>query len=112
MQQSRLERFLVCPNGSCNVVLALPSKRTQTLSALQPRFACPICNFQVLNVRDAETGRSHKICPYCFNHPPQDLHPGQTELRCFQCAHPTCGLAGGRGVGANNGNGGGGGGNG
>merc|ERR1712217_181014 len=65
---------------------------------------CPICSFQVLNVLNTETGRSHKICPYCFNHPPQDLHPQQTELRCFQCAHPTCSLAGGRASGANNGN--------
>jgi len=61
-----------------------------------PRHTCPICGFQVLNITNRETGRSHNLCPYCFNNVPRDLHPDAVELRCFQCAHPTCSLAGGR----------------
>ncbi|CAE8596512.1 unnamed protein product [Polarella glacialis] len=97
----RQERFLVCPNGACGLVLPVPSKHTTTLSAYA--HICPICQCQVLNVRNAETGRDHRLCPYCFNYVPQDLHPGLAELRCFQCAHTTCPLAGGRSSGGGSG---------
>eukprot|EP00438_Fugacium_kawagutii_P025440 Skav204285 [mRNA] locus=scaffold409:282779:287130:+ [translate_table: standard] len=90
----KTERFLVCPNVGCGMVLPVPSKAVQVLSPFNHR--CPICSFQVIHIRNRETGRDHKLCPYCFNHAPQDLHPGETDLRCFQCAHPACQLAGGR----------------
>eukprot|EP00931_Biecheleriopsis_adriatica_P048694 TRINITY_DN28146_c0_g1_i1.p1 TRINITY_DN28146_c0_g1~~TRINITY_DN28146_c0_g1_i1.p1 ORF type:complete len:365 (-),score=47.32 TRINITY_DN28146_c0_g1_i1:53-1147(-) len=93
----RQERFLVCPNVACGIVLPLPSRQTQTITPFG--HVCPICAFQVLNVRNEDTGREHRLCPYCFNYVPQDLHRGMSELRCFQCAHASCPLAGGRGNG-------------
>lgn len=94
--RDRLERFLVCPNGACLIVLPVPSKVTQQLRPHGGGHICPICGFQVLTIHNQETGRDHNLCPYCFNHVPRDLHPDMQELRCFQCAHQTCPLAGGR----------------
>eukprot|EP00929_Paragymnodinium_shiwhaense_P028201 TRINITY_DN16400_c0_g2_i5.p1 TRINITY_DN16400_c0_g2~~TRINITY_DN16400_c0_g2_i5.p1 ORF type:complete len:721 (+),score=99.31 TRINITY_DN16400_c0_g2_i5:594-2756(+) len=89
------ERFLVCPSDACGVVLPVPGRESQSL---RPHgHTCPICNFQVLVVRDETTGSEQTLCPYCFTNVPRDLHPTLNELRCFRCAHPTCGLAGGRG---------------
>lgn len=92
-RESRSERFLVCPNAACGVVLQVPSKAVQSLSPFAHR--CPICNFQVIHIRNQETGKDHKICPYCFNHAPQDLHPGANDLRCFQqlWLHDACVLS-------------------
>mmetsp|Transcript_64036 Transcript_64036/g.111565 ORF Transcript_64036/g.111565 Transcript_64036/m.111565 type:complete len:957 (-) Transcript_64036:70-2940(-) len=100
----RLERFLVCPNGECGIVLPVPGNRQ--VRPHSGRHICPICGFQVLTLHNQETGRDHNICPYCFNHVPRDLHPDMQELRCFQCAHPTCALAGGRRAGPAGGGGG------
>lgn len=94
----RSARFLVCSSPACGMVLGVPSKSEQTLTPFG--HTCPICNFQVLNVRNTETNREHRICPYCFNFAPQDLHPGAMELRCFQCSHLGCALAGGRSSGS------------
>lgn len=91
---ARQELFLVCPNGACGVVLRLSLRSDQTPTAYG--HMCPICDFQVLNIKNEETQRNHQLCPHCFNYVPQDLHPGQTELRCFQCVHPSCRLAAGR----------------
>ena len=88
---ARQELFLVCPNGACGVVLRLSLRSDQTPTAYG--HMCPICDFQVLNIKNEETQRNHQLCPHCFNYVPQDLHPGQTELRCFQCVHPSCLLA-------------------
>lgn len=30
------------------------------------QLRCPICNFQVLTVRNTETNKEHTVCPYCF----------------------------------------------
>lgn len=84
--------------------LPVPSRETQTLRPLN--HTCPICSFQVLTCRNEETQREHNLCPYCFTNVPRDLHPDAIELRCFQCAHPTCRLAGGRGSGGGPGPGG------
>lgn len=81
-REARSERFLVCP-GACGVVLSVPSRACQLLTPFP--HTCPICHFQVLHVRNQETAKEHKLCPFCFNHPPQDLHPGAKELRCFKC---------------------------
>jgi len=89
-----LSRFLVCQNEACHMVLPVPSKHEQSLRAC--RHICPICNFQVLTVRNQGTGKEHNLCPFCFNNVPRDLHPDQAELRCFQCCHPSCPLAGGQ----------------
>eukprot|EP00927_Polykrikos_kofoidii_P048979 TRINITY_DN43132_c0_g1_i1.p1 TRINITY_DN43132_c0_g1~~TRINITY_DN43132_c0_g1_i1.p1 ORF type:complete len:1021 (+),score=115.04 TRINITY_DN43132_c0_g1_i1:71-3064(+) len=103
----RQERFLVCSNAACGVVLPVPSRETQTLRPFG--HMCPICGFQVLTVRDELTGREHQLCPWCFTNVPHDLHPGVSELRCFRCAHPGCPLAGGQARGAGDPSGGGGG---
>lgn len=60
-----------------------------------PRF-CPICNFQVLSVRNRESGRDHTLCPKCFSDPPGPPYSTESssEFRCFMCAHPDCELAG------------------
>jgi hypothetical protein len=75
---------------------------------------CAICGFQVLIVLNTETNKSHNVCPKCFryshccSHAYQHRHlylyrnppgppfseEGVGEFRCFQCAHPTCSLAG------------------
>ena len=60
---------------------------------------CPICNFQVVRVDrgDGYEGNGYHFCPKCFSEPPQDHGGAQNggSFRCFNCAHPTCSLAGG-----------------
>ena len=50
---SRQELFLVCPNGACGVVLRLSLRSDQTPTAYG--HMCPICDFQVLNIKNEES---------------------------------------------------------
>ena len=99
-------RFLHCPSCA-NAQGFNPNQVSElrmplgTLSATN--HYCPICNYQVLNVRNEETQKDHTVCPYCFNHPPQDQISGENTFsngfRCFQCKKRGCTLAGGAGGG-------------
>lgn len=90
------QRYVVCTNGACGMVLQVPSKETQSLRPTAPRHMCPICNFQVLSVSDRERGSTWNVCPYCYTNVPREYNTDSLEMRCFQCAHPTCALASGR----------------
>eukprot|EP00439_Symbiodinium_sp_Y106_P087239 s121_g42.t2 len=56
---ARQELFLVCPNGACGVVLRLSLRSDQTPTAYG--HMCPICDFQVLNIKNEETQRNHQL---------------------------------------------------
>eukprot|EP00397_Hematodinium_sp_SG-2012_P007781 GEMP01007831.1.p1 GENE.GEMP01007831.1~~GEMP01007831.1.p1 ORF type:complete len:880 (+),score=215.84 GEMP01007831.1:91-2730(+) len=94
--QNKASKVLVCPDAQCNAWLSVPDRALTPFR--NPQFTCPICNFGVLSVTIPETGREHQLCPYCFRNPPREHvgGAGGAEMRCFQCAHPTCALAGGR----------------
>eukprot|EP01084_Bolivina_argentea_P022072 41004_1 len=72
-----------------------------TLTSTEHR--CPICRYQILNVKNEETQKEHRVCPYCFNNPPSDqiTHDNTfiNGFRCFQCKHINCTFAGGNGGG-------------
>ncbi|CAD7922899.1 unnamed protein product [Amoebophrya sp. A25] len=93
-----------CQNASCNLsnsVLMLPSRVASTARTLQSKnndFRCPICDTGVVNVKNNETRTEHAVCPFCFTHPPDfaDNGPVVNQMRCFQCRHTSCPLAGGR----------------
>ena len=57
-------RFLFCI--TCVTPQCLPPKGE--LSSTE--YTCPICNFQVINIKNKDTDKEHTICPYCFNNPP------------------------------------------
>lgn len=84
-------RYLYC--ARCTKLNQIPSNGE--ISAHE--HICPICNFQVLSVQNIETEKTHTICPRCFKSPPpapMNIEDGGGDFRCFQCAHPTCALAG------------------
>jgi len=91
-QQWGDRRLLHC--DSCRKSYSLPSKH-----ALQPHaHTCPICQFQVLQVNNEEKNTVWTLCPYCYNHPPQQEieDTGQSfesGFKCFQCTRADCALA-------------------
>eukprot|EP00923_Selenidium_pygospionis_P017904 GHVN01031451.1.p1 GENE.GHVN01031451.1~~GHVN01031451.1.p1 ORF type:complete len:704 (+),score=72.99 GHVN01031451.1:281-2392(+) len=105
VNDSHENRFLVCQGyqSGCETLLSLPPR-----GEITPHNAsCAICNFQVVNVLNQQTRRSHTVCPFCFrNPPPLEMRlpnrsglesSGSGDFRCFMCAHPTCPLAFARG---------------
>jgi DNA topoisomerase-3 len=91
MKESNDKSFLNCV--VCKGVHMLP-----TNGEFSPNdHKCPICNFQVLNVMNPKTNKTHTLCPYCFNNPPDLEDLPQTAntngFRCFQCTLSTCGLS-------------------
>lgn len=88
-QQQQQQRYLFC--RTCDQALPLPSK-----GDLSPHeHVCPLCSFQVLTVRNRDTGKDHTVCPYCFGNPPAPplALEGATDFRCFSCANEDCALA-------------------
>lgn len=64
-------RFLFCE--TCQLALMVPKKGELS----QCEDVCPICSFQVLNVRNPDTQKTHTICPKCFSNPPAEhAEPG------------------------------------
>lgn len=55
-----VSRYLHC--ATCQRSHFLPGRGT--LSTHEAR--CAICNFQVLTVKNEETGKEHTVCPFCF----------------------------------------------
>ena len=95
-------------------LLRLPNKGTLT-ACLDPvtsaALRCPICRYSALDVKNDVTGTLHRVCVFCFSHPPTDfIPPGELsgEHRCFNCTHSACPLAGAAVAGAAGGGGGGG----
>jgi DNA topoisomerase III len=59
----------------------------------KPGVFCPVCKFQVIQVLNTDTQKSHSVCPCCFNDPPDALNPenkGSKAFRCFSCTHDQC----------------------
>ncbi|MES1916981.1 MAG: hypothetical protein MHM6MM_008746 [Cercozoa sp. M6MM] len=60
---------------------------------------CPICRFQVVQVRNQKNKKTHFVCPFCFVNPPREFTDIEESARllqnhrCFQCTHPRCKLA-------------------
>ena len=63
-------RFLFC--NTCQTVLTVPKSG----EFIQLEDLCPICDYQILMVRNTETGKEHTICPYCFDNPPLEYSEG------------------------------------
>lgn len=87
-------KLLFC--GTCSLGLSLPKGRMQAMVEANNRVKCPICQYQVIKVVQGEgyNGGGYSVCPKCFSDPPIE-HGGLNngDFRCFQCQHPTCGLA-------------------
>ncbi len=83
-------RYLFC--FPCQKAAILPSKGE--LSP-HPDHLCPICQYQVIVVKNPETQKDHTICPFCFTNPPPppDGIDGVQEFRCFSCANSECSLS-------------------
>lgn len=83
-----------CTSAS-SYVLARKGNSSQFTAAQGAGHICPICNFQVVCVRNRTTGAEHKLCPLCMHHPPEDraVNPKDElpgRFRCFMCAHSGC----------------------
>ena len=85
------DRAVFC--SSCDRTLKVP--RNGCFEASTQR--CPLCNFEVISVKNQATEAVHTVCPKCMNDPPQDLsiNPEQKteEFRCFLCTHNSCTFA-------------------
>eukprot|EP00967_Tisochrysis_lutea_P087996 scaffold124615_cov30-Tisochrysis_lutea.AAC.7 len=58
---------------------------------------CPLCNFQVVELTNRQSGKKHTVCPSCFKRAPASATGGRAgggELRCFSCT-ANCVLASG-----------------
>ncbi len=96
LRKSGEKRFLAC--SACDGKDGAPAGALQLPRGnLEPHdHTCPICGYQALRVTNSETKRTHHLCPYCFNHPPQrDVEDvgAAGDFRCFQCSEPSCALA-------------------
>jgi len=84
------------------LLLQLPSRAPESEKTItpyeDPNFRCPICGFGVVQIKNNVTNTKHSVCLYCFNNPPNfnDDGPVPAQMRCFQCRHQTCALAGGK----------------
>lgn len=87
------ERVLLC--ARCNKLLKMP--RNGMLASLE--HACPLCNYQAVQVTNTTTNATHTVCPHCYNNPPDDVsnNPERktSEFRCFMCTNSGCAMAGG-----------------
>lgn len=63
-EANNANRYLFC--SSCTTPHCVP--QNGDISSME--FRCPICNFQVLTLKNRETLKEHTVCPYCFNNPP------------------------------------------
>eukprot|EP01060_Flectonema_neradi_P014430 TRINITY_DN2110_c2_g1_i7.p1 TRINITY_DN2110_c2_g1~~TRINITY_DN2110_c2_g1_i7.p1 ORF type:complete len:926 (+),score=94.01 TRINITY_DN2110_c2_g1_i7:248-3025(+) len=78
----------------CDILHPLPR------GVFRPKgFSCPLCNFEVLDVASDKTPDkvTHQLCPHCFSNPPAgeiENHAVMGSMRCFQCVHESCALAG------------------
>jgi DNA topoisomerase-3 len=57
-EESR-KRYLFCP--TCTIAHAIPRGEVQAYN-----HTCPICQFQVITIRNTENQKSHQVCPKCF----------------------------------------------
>eukprot|EP00467_Chlorarachnion_reptans_P000826 CAMPEP_0114491312 /NCGR_PEP_ID=MMETSP0109-20121206/2931_1 /TAXON_ID=29199 /ORGANISM="Chlorarachnion reptans, Strain CCCM449" /LENGTH=930 /DNA_ID=CAMNT_0001668033 /DNA_START=287 /DNA_END=3075 /DNA_ORIENTATION=- len=90
-RKSGEKRLLKC--HSCSQVCLLPRGNIRSFD-----FHCPLCNFQILEIENSKTKKSHKICPHCFNNPPakdiEDMGSNDGRgFRCFQCSETKCEMA-------------------
>jgi len=89
-RKSGAKRFLRC--DPCSQSYFLPHGSIAPFD-----YKCPICSFQILEVTNQKTHKSHKVCPFCYNNPPvndlEDLGQVVSGFRCFQCSEPRCQFA-------------------
>lgn len=94
-------RFLHC--SPCSLTYSLPKAgdvaRTSNI--------CPICNFGVVSLRNLESNKEYKLCPKCYNSPPdypigpnqlvddiEGIRAGKSHFTCYKCCHTSCAEAG------------------
>jgi len=99
-------KFLEAPNGlrivNCPVddlLFRMPKKGELSFKD----FTCPLCSFQVVEVKNEENNSKYTLCPNCYQYPPQDLFPdieegsGQANIPvtmpCFKCPKADCSLS-------------------
>ncbi|EFC39978.1 predicted protein [Naegleria gruberi] len=78
--------FLHCKN--CSDSYPLPSK--SEYESIED--VCPICNFQILNII-TQKNTSYKLCPHCFNNPPEIENSNESfanGFKCFNCTFTGC----------------------
>ncbi|CAM9767021.1 unnamed protein product, partial [Chrysoparadoxa australica] len=82
--------------STCRLGLEVPRKGN--ISKREPPFECPICQFQVLEVKKGRgyEGRGYTLCPWCYSNPPPESSAVEA-FKCFQCS-ADCSLAGRAGV--------------
>ncbi|KAL6046567.1 DNA topoisomerase 3-alpha, variant 2 [Balamuthia mandrillaris] len=87
LRENNKARMLFCQN--CNISYPLPF--AGGLSVLPNR--CPLCNFQVLNIRKEQSG--YTICPFCYSNPPPNQAQNAQGARfpCFACSERSCPLS-------------------
>jgi DNA topoisomerase-3 len=66
-------------------------------------FRCPLCKFQVVEMKKDANTSGYKLCPQCYNVPPpavkgppndQDMEDiGRGNVPCFKCCNTVCPLA-------------------
>ncbi|KAM9980995.1 hypothetical protein ACTFIY_003302 [Dictyostelium cf. discoideum] len=84
------KRILFCPQ--CIDTFDLPKNGdiSQLVTSMGVPQNCPICQYQVLSVRNPINDKSYTICPKCRNSPPDPIH--KKPFHCFQCTF-NCNLA-------------------
>ncbi|KAL0479079.1 DNA topoisomerase IA, partial [Acrasis kona] len=80
--QGDTNRVLVCDR--CDKRHIVP--RTGDLRPHQ--HTCPLCQFQIMEIFNPKTNKTHTTCPYCFKNPPQqdDGESYVNGFRCFNCS--------------------------
>ncbi len=94
-------RFLYC--SSCSLTYSLPKSGDIARTAV----ICPICKFGVVSLRNIESNKEYKLCPKCYNSPPdypigpnqlvddiEGIRGGKSHFTCYKCCHTTCTEAG------------------
>ena len=77
----------------CETWWPLPDRQGVTI---EPRSAtCPLCQFQLVDIKFDPNGRKQPHCPHCYTAPPPGAHAGSTggRMACRDCAHAGCSLA-------------------
>lgn len=112
--EQRLAICTRCEQGNQQYPGPLRLPRNGELTAHS--HTCPICNYGVVTVTNSTTKKVHTLCPKCFSTPPPSFnasvqHQQQNNvadiensdksglgatMRCFQCSHRECPLAGGQ----------------
>ena len=100
LKQDEVSKNRVLHCVSCRKTHQLPNNGTLTAN----EHKCMIkkvdmmrsCGFQVVNVKNEETQKTHQVCPKCFKDPPGPPFSAEnsSDFRCFACCESSCPLSG------------------